>query len=95
LLRDEVVACSEFMIICGAVQFSSSMLMNTTGAVVFRLVEHNQIPGWSRRVLYDGPRGRIIFVKFGVVGGIAVRKIERRKHHLEGVSPGRSGIEVL
>jgi hypothetical protein len=43
------------MIIRGAVQFSSSMLMNTTGAVVFRLVEHNQISGRSRRVLYDGP----------------------------------------
>jgi hypothetical protein len=55
LLRDEVVAGSKFMIIRGAVQFSSSMLMNTTGAVVFRLVEHNQISGRSRRVLYDGP----------------------------------------
>jgi hypothetical protein len=49
----------------------------------------------SLRVLYDGPRGCIIFVKFGVVGGIAVRKIDRGKHRLEVVSPGIRGIEVL
>ena len=48
----------------------------------------------SRRVLYDGPRGRIIFVKFGVVGGIAVRKIDRGKLQLEVASLGGGGIEV-
>ena len=85
----------EFMIISGAVQFSISMLVNTTGAVVFRLVEHDRIPERSNRVLYDGSRGRIILVKFGVAGGIAVRKIDRRKLHLEVVSLADAGSKCF
>jgi hypothetical protein len=95
LLQDEVVASSEFIIVCGAIQLSSSMLLNITGAVVFHLVEHVQIPGRSRRGLYDGPRGRVIVVKLCDVDGIAVRKIDPRKLHLEAVSAFSHGIELL
>jgi hypothetical protein len=38
---------------------------------------------------------RMMFFKFGVVTGIAVRKIGRWKHRLEDIPLGRHGIEAI